>query len=264
MQKPSEGTVPRTPSVAFVSHADPMLALDEERGRSFRTWTANWTVPKAILAVSAHWERTPARLGTTETRPLLYDFRGFPDELSCVVYAAPGAPELAARVRALLPGVQDEATRPWDHGVWVPLVHMFPRADVPVLQLSLPSTSAPREIFALGRKLAPLADEGVVILASGGMVHNLRSLAWEGSSTAPTWATDFEAWMRAALSARDVDLVLDCEDKAPAIEQAHPTREHLQPLFFALGAAAEATSSVTYPIEGFDLGSLSRLCVELA
>ena len=246
--------------VVFVSHGAPTLALDAEKGMDLRRLGAALPRPSAVLVVSAHWEATPPRVGTTRNGHLLFDFSGFPRALYDVEYAAPGAPDLAARVATLLSAPRDEA-RAWDHGVWVPLLHLLPAADVPVLQISLPSR-APREaIFDLGRQLAPLADDGVLLLASGGMVHDFGSITWRDDAPAPTWAVEFEREIRATLRARDWQRLIDAERRLPQFRRAHPTPEHFLPLLVAAGAASTRDGEITFPIEGFELGSLGRTAV---
>jgi 4,5-DOPA dioxygenase extradiol len=251
-------STPRAPA-AFVSHGAPTLALDARRGADLRAWSVGLPKPSAYLVVSAHWERTPLRVGTTSTRELLYDFGGFPPELYRVPYAAPGDAPLAQDVIGRTGAVLEE-TRGWDHGVWVPLLHMAPDADVPVVQLSLPSRSEPRALLELGRQLASLRERGVFVLASGGLVHNLRAIDFEERTPPPTWATDFEAWARGALDAGDVDALVDYRAKAPALAMAHPTHEHFLPLLVALGAGLD--ESVRYPVSGFEYGNLSRTSVQ--
>lgn len=247
--------------VGFVSHGAPPLALDHEKGRDLRRWADALPRPAAVLVVSAHWDHTPVRVGTASTRPLLYDFGGFPDELRRLEYPAPGAPELATRVAERLDAGRDD-DRPWDHGVWVPLLHMYPDADVPVLQVSLPGRLPARELLELGARLAPLRDEGVLVLGSGGAVHNLRELDWRDESPPPAWATDFEQWATAALRAGDLDRLASFRD-VPSSRLAHPTPEHFQPLLVAAGAASRGTHDASFPVEGFEYGSLSRLAVQL-
>jgi 4,5-DOPA dioxygenase extradiol len=251
--------------VGFVSHGAPTLALDtERRGAELRAWGASLPRPRGIVVVSAHWVARDARTGVEATAPLMYDFSGFPRALEEIQYRAPGAPELAARVRALA-GATAEPGRPWDHGVWVPLVHMFPAADVPVAQLSLPLRTGPDGWLALGRALAPLRDEGVLVLGSGGMVHNLARLAWHGGAT-EAWAADFDAWIARALDDGRVDDVANAVARAPTGRVAHPSYEHFAPLVVAAGAAsADGPLRVSrYPLAGFDLGNLAMRAVELA
>lgn len=250
--------------VGFLAHGAPTLALDPERGADFRRWGERLAKPKALLVVSAHWEGAPVTLGTTERRELLYDFYGFPAPLYQVRYPSPGAPELAARVESLLGGgVRREPTRALDHGVWVPLVHMFPNADVPVLQISMPTAHGAKQLFALGQRLAPLRDEGVMLLGSGNLTHNLRRVDWRGSGGTPAWAAEFDGWIADVLARHDWDALVDYARKAPALRDNHPTEEHLQPVLVVAGAASSAVSPVSFPVQGFELGSLSRRSVQL-
>jgi 4,5-DOPA dioxygenase extradiol len=223
--------------VVFVSHGAPSLALDFERGRPLGQLGQSLPRPQAILVISAHWQRTPFGLGTTRLRALLHDFSGFDPALERVSYPAPPAPALAETVRELI-GAELYPERPWDHGVWVPLLHMYPAADIPVLQLSLASQLAPAELVAAGRRLAPLRQQGVLILASGGLVHNLGQLDWTERSGPAGWALEFEAWLCARLEAFDLESLCDYRRVAPAAGLAHPSAEHLLPLMIALGAAA--------------------------
>lgn len=253
----------RTPTL-FVSHGAPTLATDRLRGGRLRQWGASLPRPRAVLIVSAHWEATPTLLGAVRRLPLLHDYAGFPAELQRLRYDAPPAPALADDVRALLgASVAEAPDRPWDHGVWVPLLHMLPDATTPVLQLSLPSGAGLKGAFDLGHALAPLRDEGVLILGSGGAVHNLGRLDWRGAGPPPPWAVEFEDWLRAAVAARDVDALLDARRRAPGLALAHPTLEHFLPLLVALGAASSAPAEpVTFPVEGWEFGSLSHLGVQ--
>lgn len=245
----------------FVSHGAPTLALDAVLGADFTRLAAALPRPRAVVVVSAHWLDAPATLGTTTPRALLYDFHGFPDELYRVHYDAPAAADVAARIAAQLPGIARADSRPWDHGVWVPLVHMFPAADVPVLQLSLPYRWSPAQLFELGRSLAWLADENVLLLGSGGAVHNLGAIAWHGGPP-PAWATAFEGWVRERLTTRDFDGLVAFRERAPSLRLAHPTDDHFLPLLVAAGAGADRTGQVAFPITGFEYGSLSRLAVQ--
>ena len=247
--------------VAFVSHGAPVLALDRVNGADFGRLAEALPKPRAVLVFSAHWTDAPATIGTVTQRPLLHDFSGFPRELDAVRYAAPVASDVAARLGSLVPSLQRDDERPWDHGVWVPLLHMFPRADVPVLQLSLPIAWPPQRLFELGQSLASLRDEGVLVLGSGGAVHNLGRLNWGGDAPPPTWAVEFESWLRERLTSGAVDDVIAFRERGPASRLAHPTDEHFLPLLVALGAASGSANAVTFPIEGFEYGSLSRLAV---
>lgn len=250
----------------FVAHGAPTLALDPDKGSDFRRWGAALPKPSGIVVVSAHWEAAPVTIGSVEQRELVYDFYGFPKPLYEVRYPAPGAPELARRVEALaasLGSVRRDTTRGLDHGVWVPLLHLFPGADVPVLQISMPSSLGAKALFALGERLAPLRQERVLIVGSGNLTHNLRRLDWRGEGGPPVWAGEFDAWVADVLARRDFDALVDYAKRAPALREAHPTEEHLQPLLVAAGAASTGSGPVTFPVSGFEYGSLSRRSVQL-
>jgi 4,5-DOPA dioxygenase extradiol len=246
----------------FVGHGAPTNALDEYRGGTWEAWAASLPKPAAVLSISAHYEQAPPSLGATSTVPLIYDFWGFPQPLYEIEYAAPGAPEVAARVEQLLSRdttvVRQEA-RGLDHGTWVPLLHMYPTADVPVLQLSLPWTNDPQKMYGLGRQLAPLRDEGVFILGSGNLVHNLRAADWSSGPT-PAWAAEFDHWVSEVLT-EDRDDMLQEYRRNPLSGVCHPTQEHFVPLLVAAGAATEH-DQVTFPVEDFEYGSLSMRCVQ--
>ena len=255
-------TADRMP-VLYLSHGAPPLADDALWTQQLAEWSAELPRPSAILVVSAHWEEAPLTLGATETVPLVYDFWGFPERYYTVEYPAPGAPELAADVRRLLRtpehSVADAPARGLDHGAYVPLAEMFPAADIPTLQISMP-TLEPRTLYDVGRRLAPLRDAGVLILGSGFTTHNLRlmDISRPSDSPAPTWSSEFDAWADEVLEAGDVDAVLDFLDKAPAARVAHPRTEHFAPLFVSLGATADTSGAGTSVIDGFWYGLSKR------
>ncbi len=246
----------------FLAHGAPPLLDDAAWMTELAGWAASIRRPRAILMLSAHWEARPATLGATRTVPLLYDFYGFPARYYAQQYPAPGAPELAQRIRAMLKGehtVADDPDRGLDHGAYVPLVAMYPEADVPVLQMSLPSEDA-KELFELGRALRPLRDEGVLIVGSGFLTHNLRTIDWRGGAP-PQWAVEFDEWVAQAIAKRDVGALLDFMNKGPAARLALPTREHFVPLLVAAGAAADG-ERIQFPITGFWMGSFTRRSVQ--
>jgi len=259
MSSASLATMP----VVFVSHGAPTMALDQAAGADFARLAQALPKPRAVLVVSAHWLDAPATIGTRSQRELMYDFSGFPAELYRVRYEAPAAADVADELLRHVPSLQRADARPWDHGVWVPLVHMYEHADVPVLQVSVPYRWSPQQLFELGRSLAPLRQQGVLVLGSGGMVHNLGRLDWNGGGKPPAWAVNFEGWVRERLRSGDMDGLLAYREKAPDLQLAHPTDDHFLPLLVAAGAAAAAgtPAPVTFPIEGFEFGSLSRLAV---
>ncbi|MFE4665218.1 dioxygenase [Streptomyces sp. NPDC056716] len=246
----------------YLSHGAPPLADDPVWPGELAAWSATLPRPTAILMVSAHWEEAPLALGATETVPLVHDFWGFPERYYQVRYEAPGAPALAESVRKLLraPGmpVQDIPDRGLDHGAYVPLVEMFPAAGIPVLQVSMP-TLDPARLMEIGRRLAPLRDEGVLIVGSGFFTHNLAALRHTGGGV-PSWSAEFDDWGRRALESRDWDVLLDFLNKAPAGRYAHPRTEHFAPLFVTLGAAQtpDTTDTGRSVIDGFWMGLAKR------
>ena len=254
----------KTPAI-FVAHGAPPL-LDDARWMSeLHAWAGALPTPSALLMLSAHWEERPITLGATATIPLVYDFYGFPKRYYEQQYPAPGAPELANRIHKTLEPVErvvDEPGRGLDHGAYVPLVAMYPNADVPTLQVSLPSMD-PTELFSLGQRLAPLRDEGVLIVGSGFLTHNLRAIDFSPDARTPAWAAEFDAWAKDALERKDVDALLDYRRRAPGVRLALPTPEHFVPVLVALGAAADdPAGAVQFPIEGFWGGSATRRSVQ--
>jgi 4,5-DOPA dioxygenase extradiol len=188
---------------AFVGHGSPMTVLDPGLGSIWTRWAESMPRPKSILVVSAHWEENPLMIGATTRVPLVYDYYGFPAEMYRVRYDAPPAPELGDRVEALLRGVRKtdrDAARGLDHGAFAPLRWLYPKADVPVLEISIP-TDDPRTLFAIGKALSPLRREGTLILGSGNVTHNLRRMGRDGAGT-PSWASDFDAWTAETLGQR--------------------------------------------------------------
>ena len=249
--------------VVFLAHGAPPLLDDAGWLGELTGWAKRMPRPEAVLMLSAHWDARPAKLGATTTVPLVYDFYGFPARYYETKYPAPGAPALASRVRTLLGARSiahgDEPGRGLDHGAFVPLLAMYPEANVPVLQLSLPGLD-PATLASFGRALAPLADEGVLVIGSGFLTHNMRSI---GQRT-PDWAVEFDAWSAEVLAKRDVDALVDFRSRAPAAKLAHPTHEHFAPVIVAAAAAVErGRSEVTFPITGFwNDGSFTRRSVE--
>ena len=237
--------------VIFAAHGAPILLDDAEWMAELAAWAKAMPRPKSILMISAHWEERPTTLGATRTVPLIYDFYGFPERYYRTRYPAPGAPDLASRVRDLLgqrdiPWTDDPA-RGLDHGAYVPLVAMYPEADVPVLQISMPQL-VPLELFELGQALAPLRDEGVLIFGSGFLTHNMRYAFRPGT---PSWAREFDDWVADALSRFDIDALLDFRASAPAARTALPTWEHYAPVLVAAGAVVDEHPLSTFPITGW-------------
>lgn len=250
--------------VVFIGHGAPTMALDAARGAPLAKVAASFPEPRAILAISAHWETRAPTLGTVTPRAVTYDFLGFPEALYQLRYPAPCAPELGRRVENLLRSWNPARAgdRALDHGVWVPLVHMYPSAGVPVLQLSLPSRLAGGELLRIGKALAPLRTEGVLVLGSGSLTHNLRLARHDDLAPPPAWAIEFDAWCAEALARWDLDALADYRRRAPALHVAHPTEEHFLPLLIAAGAASAAgRPEVTFPVDGFEHRTLSRRSV---
>lgn len=259
-QRKKVGATGRTPTLFLAHGAPPLLELPSWVGE-LAAWGTALGKPKAILMLSAHWEARPFTLGATTPVPLVYDFYGFPKHYYQQTYPAPGAPALASRLRALVKGAIDEPKRGLDHGAYVPLVAMYPKADVPVLQASLPSLE-PQELLALGRRLAPLRDEGVLIIGSGFITHNLRLVDWDNKDPTPQWAAEFDQWTAEVVLKKDVDALMQYRTRAPGVNIALPTHEHFVPLIVALGAALEDPQEPTFPIEGFWMGTLTRRSVQ--
>jgi len=248
----------------FLAHGSPLLLDDAGWVAELRRWAQSLPRPRSILMLSAHWERRPVTLAATRTVPLVHDFFGFPAKYYGVTYPAPGAPALAARVRQLLGASQPVADAPdrgLDHGAYIPLVAMYPGADVPVLQASLPGLEAPA-LLALGRALAPLRGEGVLIMGSGFLTHNLRAVDWGPDPVTPSWAMEFDAWAAEVLLRGDVDALVEYRRRAPGVGQALPTHEHFVPVIAAAGASVDRPGAVTFPIIGFSMGSLARRSVQ--
>ena len=248
----------------FVAHGSPQSIDDANWMAKLGTWTKESPKPKAILMVSAHWVDRPITLGATRTVPLTYDFYGFPKRYYSMKYEAPGAPELARRIKELLvqsDKIANAADRGLDHGAYVPLLGMYPDAEIPVLQISIP-TMEPAPLIELGRKLAPLRREGVLLVGSGFLTHNLGTIDFSPSPQTPTWAKEFDSWASEALRNRNTTDLIRYREKAPGVKMALPTHEHFVPVLVALGASLETTEKVTFPITGFLAGSLTQRSVQ--
>jgi len=246
----------------YLGHGAPPLVDDALWTSQLAAWAKDLPTPRSILMVSAHWESAPLTVGATrDAAPLTYDFYGFPERYYRMTYPSPGAPDLAERVAALMPdteAVSHQPDRGLDHGAYVPLLVMYPKADVPVLQMSMP-TLEPQRLFDLGRRLRPLRDEGVLIVGSGFLTHGLPFLTdWRTDATPPGWSLEFDTWADEALARSDVDTLMDFRAKAPGMPYAHPTVEHFAPLFVALGAASDPEDAPGTRVDGFFLGLAKR------
>ncbi|HEV2546064.1 MAG TPA: class III extradiol ring-cleavage dioxygenase [Stellaceae bacterium] len=244
----------------FLSHGAPTLALDPgETGDAWRKLAAELPRPKAILCVSAHWMTAEPALSAPAQNETIHDFYGFPEPLYRMHYDPPATRELASRGKALLENAGINAALDMkhglDHGAWVPLGIMYPDADIPTSQLSIQLDRDAAWHYRLGAALKPLRNEGVLILASGGAVHNLRALSREGGP-ALDWAREFDEWLADALTEGRTPELLDWTTRAPFAHLAQPSPDHFLPLFVALGAAGEGGRAVRIH-QGFALGSLS-------
>ena len=249
--------------VLFVAHGAPLVAIEEERGAPLVAWGRRLPRPQAVLVLSAHWE-APLSLGSTaDHASLVYDFgSGLPSSLFAMRWPAPGAPALAARVEALLAHrAPQRSDRGLDHGAWTVLMRLFPDAEVPTLQVSVPRTATEQDLIDIGRELAPLRDEGVLIVGSGNLVHNLSTLDVTDTLPAPAWARAFDEWVRDRVEAFDLEALVAWRQRGPHADVAHPTAEHLRPLFVCLGAGAGG--DVSWPLIGFEHGSTSRRSLQL-
>lgn len=236
--------------VLFVSHGAPTLSLEPgETGAAWRELGARLPKPSAILVISAHWETSIPTVGSASRPETIHDFSGFPAELYRLTYPAPGAPEMAqaaalALQQAGIPARLDDR-RGLDHGAWVPLSFLFPQADTPVAQLSIQPDKDPAWHLALGRALRPLREQGVLLVGSGSISHNLRAIfTHPQNEPAPGWVTEFSDWMAAKIKAGDIEALSAYRTRAPHAVQNHPTDEHLLPLFAVLGAANKIDSAV--------------------
>jgi 4,5-DOPA dioxygenase extradiol len=258
---PEDGPLPSL----YLSHGAPMLFEMTEWMTRLRAWARDLPKPRAILIVSAHWEAAPLSISSTQPTELVYDFSGFAPLYFTMRYDTPPATDLATQVTSLLPDteqVHEHRSRGLDHGAWVPLKIMYPAADVPVLQLSMP-THDPERLLDLGRRLRWLREAGVLVIGSGFMTHGLPYIDWHDPQNVPGWSSDFDAWASDALARGDVDELAGFRDRAPGMPYAHPTVEHFTPLFVTLGAATDPTAPVRTTIDGYAIG-LARRSFEAA
>ena len=241
----------------FVSHGSPTLILDDVPARAFLASLGRQLPrPKAIVAVSAHWDSDVPAVSLARKPQTIHDFYGFPDALYRLHYDAPGAPELAERV-AKLTGAAHDPHRGLDHGAWVPAMLAWPQADVPIFQLSIQPEESPAHHVALGRKLSTLREEGVLVMGSGSATHNPRALVRGVRDAEPEpWAQAFDDWLAETVEKGDEEALADYRQRAPYAREAHPTDEHFLPLHVAYGAAGKGARGK--PLHrSFTLGNLS-------
>jgi 4,5-DOPA dioxygenase extradiol len=256
---PADGPLP----ALYLSHGAPPLFDDGPWIRQLFEWAQSMPKPRSILIVSAHWEAAPLALSAPGAgTPLVYDFGGFHPRYYTMTYETPDAGALARRVTAAMPDtepVYQHPSRGLDHGAWVPLMAMYPLADIPVLQLSMP-THDPDRLLEIGGRLRALRQEGILIIGSGFMTHGLRSVTRDMLlyGTVPAWSSDFDAWVADALARGDIDALAAYRTRAPGMPYAHPTPDHYTPLFIALGAADHADQPVRTAIDGYMMGFSKR------
>jgi 4,5-DOPA dioxygenase extradiol len=253
--------IERLPAL-FLGHGAPPLLDDRQWCAELAAWGDRLPTPKAILIVSAHWEQAPMSLSASAAAtPLIYDFGGFDPKFYSMQYPTPDASALSALVRSVIPDgmtVHQHGSRGLDHGAWVPLKVMFPNADIPVLQLSIP-THDPAVLMEIGRRLQPLRDSGVLIIGSGFLTHGLPYLRdWSTDAQPPGWSVDFDLWAHEAMARGDLDTLMDYRNQAPGMPYAHPTVEHLSPLFVTLGAGTAPDTAPSVIIDGYFYGLAKR------
>jgi len=250
----------------FLGHGNPMNAISQN------AYTEGWASigkaiprPRAVLAVSAHWYLPTCAVTINQSPPTIHDFGGFPRELYNVIYPAPGSPELAMRVQQLLSPASVGLDESWglDHGTWSVLRHVFPDADIPVVQLSIDERQPPRFHYELGKRLAGLREEGILVVGSGNLVHNLHAYAWGSGGTQPfDWAVRFEEQVRQLLLGGEDERIVAYENLGRDARLSVPTPDHYLPLLYVLGLRREQ-DRVSFPVEGVDGGSVSMLAVQI-
>lgn len=247
----------------FFGHGNPMLTLSEN------TYTQAWAAvgkelprPKAVLAVSAHWYIRHCAVTVNAQPPTIHDFGGFPEALFQVEYPAPGSPELARRVQGLLAPLPVSLDENWglDHGTWSVLRHVFPQADIPIVQLSIDRTQPPQFHFDLGQRLMPLREEGVLVVGSGNIVHNLQQYAWDGTNAPFDWSARFDRHVREALGRGDDTSLIEYKKLGGDALLSIPTPDHYLPFLYVLGLRRPG-EPVSFPVEGIEGGTMSMLAV---
>ncbi len=247
VQAPSASSATATVPALFVSHGAPLFAIDAgTTGPALTQWgqglRAQFPGLRGVVIMSPHWMARSPQVMTGPQPATWHDFGGFPQALYQLQYPAPGSPALAQEVLSLLQAAgvaaQGDAARPFDHGAWVPLMHLFPDADLPVVQVALPAGAGPAEVVALGAALRGLRSQGVLVVGSGSMTHNLSEFFGGAREPAP-YVLEFSRWIEDALARGDMQALLNYRSQAPHATRAHPTEDHFLPIFFALGAAGD-------------------------
>jgi 4,5-DOPA dioxygenase extradiol len=259
---PDDGPLPSL----YVSHGAPPLFEDAAWMEQLVRWARALPKPKAIVVVSAHWESESLAISSTVPTELVYDFGGFAQTYFDMRLDTPEASGVARQVLGVMPDnetLYEHRGRGLDHGAWVPLKVMYPHADVPVLQLSLPTHASTARLLEIGARLRTLREQGVLVVGSGFMTHGLQHVDWHRPDVVPGWSADFDAWAADALARGDVEELSAFRTRAPGLRYAHPTVEHFTPLFVTLGASADPTAPVTTTIDGYMVG-LSRRSFQAA
>lgn len=249
----------------YIGHGAPPLLDDPVWSGQLASLAKSLPRPKAVLMISAHWESAPLTISASKA-PLVYDFGGFDPKYYRMTYESPDASDLATRITKMMPDhepVHQHTSRGLDHGAWVPMKIMYPDADIPVLQMSMP-THDPYKLITIGTRLQELRDEGVLVVGSGFLTHGLPFLTdWRIDADAPNWSKDFDAWAGEAMARGDVAELAAYRQHAPGMPYAHPTVEHYSPLFVTLGAATDAEAPGEQVIDGFWMG-LSKRSLQVA
>lgn len=250
----------RMPSL-FLAHGNPMNAIaDNEFTRALSRLASELPRPEAIVVVSAHWLTEETRVLTSANPRTIHDFGGFPQELYQVQYPAAGSPRTAEKVLDLLTQARGDDSWGLDHASWAILRHMWPEADVPVLELSLDMSQSPQVHWELGQRLTPLRNEGVLVVGSGNIVHSFAGVSWEPDAEPWPWAIEFDAWIADALVRRDQESLVDYLSAGPIARRSVPTNDHYLPLLYAAAMSSEH-DAVTFPYEGIEMASMSMRCV---
>lgn len=254
----SESATPELMPALYLGHGAPPLLDDPVWFGQLAQLAGTIAKPKAILIVSAHWESAPLTVGATDHgTPLIYDFGGFDPKYYNLQYSSPDSSELLRLVQSVLPdeiSLHQQPKRGLDHGAYVPLLAMFPAADIPVLQMSIP-THNPQQLFELGQRLSVLRAHGVLIIGSGFLTHGLPYLRdWSIEATPPSWSVEFDRWAQEAIQNCDLDTLMNYKELAPGMPYAHPTVEHLSPIFVTLGASTDVNQSADLVIDGYWMG----------
>ena len=258
--------MPYSMPAIFCGHGNPMNALSDNAYT--RGWNATGEAiphPEAVLSISAHWYLPSTRVTAMQLPRTIHDFSGFPRELYQVAYPADGDPDLARHIQNLLAPLRVALDDDWglDHGTWSVLTHLLPKADIPVVQLSINSTLPPGSHYEIGRQLSPLRDEGVLIMGSGNLVHNLKAYAWDDPTAAPyDWAQHFENGVRQLIEAGDMHKLIEYKRLGKGAELSVPTPDHYLPFLYII-ALRKKDEPIHFPVEGFDGKSVSMLAIQI-